>query len=403
MRKKGTFSQWALLHIERWFHFFLELVLGIYLKSRFRLVTEHFERQYDLKPPYVVLANHSSNWDPFFVNLCIHNPMRFVASNTHFRSILGAIGLNLVGAIPKAKGMADTRSIRRIIQVCRKGAVLGIFAEGESCWSGDSVPPIPSTAKLLKVLRLPVLTVNVFGAFFAAGRWCRYPKRGTVRMHMHPPIPASEVQKLSVDELYQRISDRLQVRQSEEQQQHRSVFKGKAPAQYLERSLFICPSCNQIGTLYSTPSTLLCKKCQYQVRYTEYGDFVPVKGNLRFSTIAQWFGWQMALFRNIIERIDDVEKVILHEPFMEIFLALGEAPLQKKGTVSVSLFADRLELAWKTETKSMLLNELQGFNVQKNEQVEFYYHSCLYKLRPASPRACMVSWKTAVLFLQSRQ
>ena len=107
-----------------------------------------------LKPPFLVLGNHVTDFDPFFINSYIEEPISFVAASSAFRKPHVRMLLNYAGAIPKTKSRTDTSTIRNILKAKKAGKVIGIFPEGNRTWNGLTEPMVYSTVKLIKSLIL---------------------------------------------------------------------------------------------------------------------------------------------------------------------------------------------------------------------------------------------------------
>jgi 1-acyl-sn-glycerol-3-phosphate acyltransferase len=58
---------------------------------------------YSTRGPFLILPNHTNQWDPFLVSFPILRPIRWVASDAAFRDAFKTV-LLLGGAIPKVKG-----------------------------------------------------------------------------------------------------------------------------------------------------------------------------------------------------------------------------------------------------------------------------------------------------------
>jgi 1-acyl-sn-glycerol-3-phosphate acyltransferase len=48
----------------------------------------------NLKPPFLILANHVTYWDPFLVDIFVKEPMCYLAEETYFRNPWFRIVLN---------------------------------------------------------------------------------------------------------------------------------------------------------------------------------------------------------------------------------------------------------------------------------------------------------------------
>ena len=110
---------------------------------RYRLSSENQDVVRGLKPPYLVIPNHVMTFDPLFVNYFIPDPIYYVASDANFRSPFTSFWLRHVGAVATSKLADDLASLRLMLRLLKQGKLIGIFAEGQRCWDGVSMPIIP--------------------------------------------------------------------------------------------------------------------------------------------------------------------------------------------------------------------------------------------------------------------
>ena len=82
-----------------------------FLKRRYRLEAADEDHVRNLKPPFLVVANHVNFWDPFWINAFIAAPIQFVASDNLFRTTLFGLAMRLLGSIPKTKLMNDAQTV----------------------------------------------------------------------------------------------------------------------------------------------------------------------------------------------------------------------------------------------------------------------------------------------------
>jgi 1-acyl-sn-glycerol-3-phosphate acyltransferase len=146
----------------RLFNFILRHTLGAWVARRFRARYDA-DVLADLKPPYLVIGNHTCFWDPFLMSVPNHYPVHFVASDEYFRTPFMRFVFSLVGGIPKTKNTRDTQTVRTLIGLKRAGAVLGLYPEGNRNWDGVTGPVFAATAKLVRKLAIPVVLVTTTG------------------------------------------------------------------------------------------------------------------------------------------------------------------------------------------------------------------------------------------------
>ena len=74
----------------------------------------------------------------------------------------------------------------------------------------------------------------------------------------------------------------------------------------MESTLFMCPSCNEIGTLHSRENQIHCN-CGFKARFTSAGFF----DSCRFSSIYEWDIWQRSQLEQMIASADPEESLPL--------------------------------------------------------------------------------------------
>ena len=274
----------------KWFNKLLRITFGKYLSLRFNVKINNEEIS-NVKPPYIVIGNHIGAWDPFLMSMGINEPIYFVISDTHFRHFWLRQVLKLVGGIPKSKKLADSGTIRAIISIIRNNGVVGLYPEGARNWDLKNVPVFYSTAKLIKSLKVPVINTLMEGAGLTRPRWARSSRTGVIHIKYSILFTPEDISKMSVDEIYQKIVDGIQMNEYEWQEKNMVPFKGRNLAEYLDLFLVVCPRCKSLCSLRSSGDFFTCGNCTYTVRYNEYGYFET--GHEPFFLSPQtWSDWQ---------------------------------------------------------------------------------------------------------------
>jgi len=325
---------------------FLRGTLGVYLRSAYNVQVENLEVLEELTPPYVILPNHQMLWDPFILNTIIKDPIFFVTSDLQFRNKLVAFLLRFVGAIPKSKFISDFETIRLIMDVKKQKGIIGIYPEGRRSWDGHTTRIVYSTAKLIKLLKLPVVVPVEKGGFFSLPRWSKNRRRGTLIFSFRLGFSAEEGANLSADEIYERLTMMLAYDETDYQKREMIVFDHPKRAEFLELALFICPVCKSIASLRSKGAEFRCTVCNHAVEYTRYG-FFEGKGTRKpeFESIRAWNLWQLDYFSSLLLEKQTAGSA---EPIMSdrrIWLKVGyrKKPLRKLRLGNMVLYQDRIE------------------------------------------------------------
>jgi len=134
--------------------------------------------------PAVVIAPHFAFLDAFpYLSLSLPRPARFLASAYFvFANRILCRLMYVGGVIPVWRHRPDPTGVRKALRALARGEVLALFPEGGRRWSGAGVPVMPSAAKLLARLQVPIYVVSLEGMYDVWPRWARRGKPRRVRV-----------------------------------------------------------------------------------------------------------------------------------------------------------------------------------------------------------------------------
>lgn len=385
-------------HYSKWFNRFLKFTFGVYLKKRFN-VNIYNGKILNVKPPYLVIGNHVGVWDPFLMSMGIPEPVYFVISDHYFRNFWLRQVLKLVGGIPKSKMLADSGTIRAIFSIIKRNGVIGLYPEGARNWDLKNVPVIYSTAKLIKSLKIPVISAVMQGAGLTRPRWARSSRTGLINLNYDVLMQPEEIKNMDVDDIYRKVTEGIRLNEYEWQKKNMIPFRGKNLAEYLDLFLVVCPRCKSLCSLYSHGDFFTCTKCNYTVRYNEYGFFTTENEKL-FDSPQTWSEWQndylYRLFSNDEYKTGKVP--MFSDTDAKLFTGKRRGKLRKyKWRGKVELYFDRFEfIPEKGNRYSFPLDEISGMNIQNNNKFEFYYDNTLYRFKFTTQHKSVYKYELAI-------
>lgn len=245
---------------------------------------------WDRKEPFVMLANHTFMLDVIYVPLRFKMIPFIVASNALFNKFpLGIVLKSLTHAVPKSKGASDIRTAKELIKAVRKGYPILIFPEGDTTFFGETNYIEESTYKLIKKLKIDVVTCNVKGGYLSKPRWAT-AKRKNRRIHMNYQIAISsdEIKEMTVVQIGERIKKYLYNNDYEYQREKMIPHPGKDLAEGFQDVQYICPECESINSIQAEGNDIFCDICNTRGRINDYG-FIE---GFKFDNLIDWDKYQ---------------------------------------------------------------------------------------------------------------
>lgn len=261
--------------------------------KKYGLSIEQFEDQ--KRRPYLILMNHQTGYDQFFVDLAFRGPVYSVASEDIFSAGFASKLLRFfLAPIPIKKATRDTSAVLTCIKVAKEGGSIAIFPEGNRTYSGKTENIHPSIAKLARLLNLPIAFMRIEGGYGVQPRWSDKVRKGKMRAFVSRVMEVEEIKKLSTEELYDVIVKELAV----DENLSGGVFKHKKTAEYLERAVYVCPFCG-VAKFESNLDTIECLSCHRKIRYTDTKELIGIDFDFPYRHIGDWYNYQSDFMRSL--------------------------------------------------------------------------------------------------------
>lgn len=245
-----------------------------------------------LTPPYLLLCNHNSFYDFKVATAATfpHQPYYVVALD----AFVGRAWLmRRVGCLGKRKFSNDISLIRNLKKVIDRGKIAGIYPEARYSLCGTNAVLPPSLGKLVKMLRVPVVTLMTRGNHivqpFYHQKKIRKIKTAAV---MEQIITQDEINIISVDEINERINKSFVYDDFAWQKESRTRVKYKKRAQGLHKVLYQCPHCGTEYRMATKGIKLWCGECGKEWEMDEYGELHAIEGETYFTHVPSWYEWE---------------------------------------------------------------------------------------------------------------
>ncbi|MBR2974244.1 MAG: 1-acyl-sn-glycerol-3-phosphate acyltransferase [Clostridia bacterium] len=256
-----------------------------YFRKNLKLIEDGSLRK--IKPPYVLLANHASFADvgaiarmlyPKTAGSYVSSPIQ----RTHYGNIL-----NLMGIIPKQQFQVTPSLVKDIKSVLDRGRPVIIYPEGKLSVDGTLNEIKVNTAKLIKMLKVPIVTVRFDGNYLHQPRWTKTRRKLAMKATVSVAVDAEQVKTMSVEEIHSKIVQNLTYDDYKYQRDNQIVIKSDKLTNGIEGIFFRCPTCNGEFTLAGKGNEIVCSRCGGKHVMDEYG---VLHGH--FESVPQWNKWQ---------------------------------------------------------------------------------------------------------------
>ncbi len=366
---------------------------------------KNFEWFDQVEPPFLILGNHVTNYDPVIISSNQKHLIHWVAGDAVFRHPVLRWVFNRIQTIPKTKGTSDLDTVRLMHQKVREGGVVGLFPEGHACWDGKTHDVMPATAKLVKLLKVPVISVVNRGGYITQPRWVwsGNRRRSRILLEANLMIGQDELKSLSAEDIDRKITKALYNDDFLFQRENPVRLESEKRAEHLELFSYICPGCGSLETLRSKGNDVKCLHCGWGFSIDPYGQF-PEGGDFPFADLTEWDAWQQGETRKIAKAYlaeENPSGPLLEDRHITLLTGAGLVPLKPFCKGDARLLKDRiLFIPVKGELLSFILKEVEAVSIFKQQKLEFYYNRILYRFHFDKPWDSAYKWLSFIEVLQ---
>lgn len=344
--------------------------LGVYTRWKYGITFEKFHNQGDR--PYLILMNHQTGFDQFFVGYMFRNPVYYVASEDIFSmGWVSDLIRWLVEPIPIKKQTTDLQAVKSCIQVAREGGSICIAPEGNRTYHGRTVYMKPGIASLAKKLGMPIAFLRLEGGYGVQPRWSDVVRKGKMRVRISRVLEPEEYKDMTGSELMALIQQELWV----DEGMVTGEFHHKNNAEFLERAMYVCPWCGPT-TFESSGDLITCKTCARQIRHLPTKELEGVGFDFPHRFVADWYDWQ----NDFVSRLDLMtltDKPVWEETVRLSLVHPGKHKELLNKEASVALYGDRVVL----DGRSIPLDELGAASVLGRNKLNLYIGKDIFQLK----------------------
>ena len=265
-------------------------------------------RMEGLKPPFLVLGSHHSFMDFWVTPLAlIPHRANYVSELEGFEAF-GEWFYRQIGCLGTRKFVNDIALVKNIRRVMDRKGILVLYPEARYSNVGTNSKLTGSVGKLVKMLKVPVVVINMHGNYLQSPIWNLTP-RNEARLDttITQVFTARELAGISAEEATAVLQKFLTYDEYAWQYEHKMKITYSKRAEGLELVLYTCPVCKTEFEMATGGASIFCKSCGAQWTMNEYGrmEFMTDQGIRdagEFSHIPDWYEWERA---RVIEEIDE--------------------------------------------------------------------------------------------------
>ncbi len=349
-------------------------ILGPYSRLTYGIRVEKFREQG--KRQYLILFNHQTAFDQFFVGMAFRGPVYYLASEDLFSNgWVSSLIRFLVAPIPIKKQTTDIAAVKKCLAVAKEGGTIAIAPEGNRTYSGKTEYMNPAIVPLAKKLGLPIALYRLEGGYGVQPRWSDVNRRGRMRGYVSEVIEPEEYAAMTNEQLQARIEQGLYVNEAVAD----CLFRHAKRAEYLERAMYVCPTCG-LSTFESGGSRITCKRCGLAVQYGEDKRLTGVGCAFPFTFVNDWYTYQQQFVQQLdLSAYTEIPMYQEQAQFSQVFLQERKQCLAENA--AVALYGDRITVNVPDAPKVFPFDEVSAVTVLGRNKLNIYHNDCVFQLK----------------------
>lgn len=345
--------------------------LDLYTRCTYHIKVENRRKD---KGQYLILFNHQTAFDQFFVSMAFYRPIYYVASEDLFsKGWVSSVIRFLVNPIPIKKQATDLKAVMTCMRVAKEGGTIAMAPEGNRTFSGKTEYMNPAVARLAQKLKLPIAIFRIEGGYGVHPRWADDVRKGKMCAYVSRVIEPEEYTKMSADDFYTLLTQELYVNEAVAD----ACFDHRNSAEYLERAMYVCPNCG-LSEFYSEKDIIDCKKCDVKIQYLPTKELKGVDKEFPFRFVNDWYEYQ----KDFVNKLDPAE--FYDKPMYVEKVSLSEVILYKKKVPmydgELSLYGNKFVIKGQEELV-LPFDRVSAVSVLGRNKINIYYGDKLYQIK----------------------
>lgn len=337
--------------------------------------------------PFILMANHGHNFDAAAELAGIRNFMRFVMSDHLTRKPVMRVLLNFLATpIIYHREKGSDSLYNEVVDNLNAGINVCIHVEGGKTNNGETGYISKRNAQMVKDGNCALVTYRNKGGYLKAPRWAENKRSGKISGEVVRVYSREELNKMSVDEIYEHIKEDLKFNVYNEQINNPQVYSAEKPAESAEIILYACPKCKGIGTLTSKNDKLFCK-CGFEARVDDYG-FWHSK-DMYFDDIVRWDKFQKGVLKELADSKKGTDELLFGDSDQIVYTLENENRVLLSENGRVSLYGDRIEITTENSVDSIQIENIKKISIAAKMNLLVVTDKCYYEIHSKTPRSAI--------------
>lgn len=378
---------------------FLFLGRKLLAKPVFSKINFNYEKTPVSETPFLLFANHTSNLDSGYDFVTLDTYIRFVAGDHVVSHGIAGKMLQFFGA-PLVKNRNESTDVlfEKIKANIKAGINVGVHVEGGKTHNGETRFISKRNAVLVKECNCALVTYRHIGGYFKSPRWAKEKRKGPSYGEIVNVYTKEQIQKMSVDQIYQAICTDLYVNEYEEQGKRMNEYICENPAENVEITLYACPKCQAVGTLYSEKDTVYCN-CGFKANVDNYGFWHS--DDMQFDNIVDWDKYQKNVLYDLIAKSGSKD-LLFDDANQTVYKIEGGKSKLISENSTLSLYKDRLSINSQDKNIVIPIKHIANVVCVSKMSLLVVTNNNYYKIDCSAPRSA-TKYMVAIRHLQGKE
>ncbi len=350
--------------------------------------------------PFILMANHGHNFDAAAELAGVRNFMRFVMSDHLTRKPIMRVLLNFLATpIIYHREKGSDSLYNEVVDNLNAGINVAIHIEGGKTSNGETGYISKRNAQMVKDGNCALVTYRNKGGYLKSPRWAENKRSGKISGEVVRVYSREELDKMSVDEIYEHIKEDLSFNIYDEQKSNPQIYSADNPAESAEIILYACPKCKEIGTLTSKNDKLFCK-CGFEARVDDYG-FWHSK-DMYFDDIVRWDKFQKGVLKELTDSKKGTDELLFGDSDQIVYTLVNENSVLQSENGNIALYGDRIEITAENSIDSIPIEKIKKISIASKMNLLIVTDNCYYEIHSKHPRSA-IKFVVAIRYLKGKE